>query len=206
VTPAGGEGPRSDRDRICQALLELVGERGYTALTAAELLERAGVDRATFERHFSDIEDCFAAVWDEVNFEMDQLLFPVVTKPGPWRERARAALEAALRFLAEDDSRACLYVSEAVFGGQALQERRVTALLRTSAMIDLGRAEAPDPERVPSVLADAIAGAIWHRAGYLIRRGQSADLPADLPQLLYLMFLPYLGTEAAQEELRRPAG
>lgn len=206
MASAGSESPRSDRDRICRALLELIGERGYSALTLAELLERAAVDHTTFKSQFADLEDCYAAVWDEVNFEFDQRVFPAVMEPGPWRDRARAALEAGLRFLAEDDARARLYVSEVMFAGAALRERRETAMRRMIALIDLGRAEAPDPEQVPDILADAIAGAIWHRANHLIRHGRSAELPSDLPQLLYLVLLPYLGSEVAQDELGRPPG
>ena len=49
--------PRSGEDarrRLRQAALELFGERGYEATTAAEIAARAGVTERTFFRHFAD--------------------------------------------------------------------------------------------------------------------------------------------------------
>jgi AcrR family transcriptional regulator len=206
VAPPDSADASSERGRICAALLELVGDRGYSDLAPADLQHRAGVDQSAFQRHFADLEDCFAAVWDEVDRELDDLVFPAFCAPSAWRDRMRAALDAGLRFLASDDAKARLYVSEAVFAGEALHRRRQVAMRRLTTVIDLGRGEAPDPERVPRQLADALAGALWHHANHLIRGGKSAALPATLPELLYLIFLPYLGVDAAREEMRRPSG
>ncbi len=49
--------PRSGehaRRRLRQAALELFSERGYEAVTTAEIAERAGVTERTFFRHFPD--------------------------------------------------------------------------------------------------------------------------------------------------------
>jgi AcrR family transcriptional regulator len=49
--------PRSGEDarrRLQQAAVELFGERGYEATTAAEIAARAGVTERTFFRHFPD--------------------------------------------------------------------------------------------------------------------------------------------------------
>lgn len=42
------------RRRMKEAALELFGERGYAATTAAEVAERAGLTERTFFRHFPD--------------------------------------------------------------------------------------------------------------------------------------------------------
>jgi AcrR family transcriptional regulator len=42
------------RDRLAGAALELFSERGYQAVTVAEITERAGLTKASYFRHFTD--------------------------------------------------------------------------------------------------------------------------------------------------------
>lgn len=61
--------PRSGREsrvRLQSAALELIAERGFEAVTTAEIAERAGVTERTFFRHFGDKR--------EVLFEGENLL------------------------------------------------------------------------------------------------------------------------------------
>jgi AcrR family transcriptional regulator len=51
-------------DRIHDAMLELVAERGYGAVTVRNLAARAGVSTRSFYQHYSDKEECFLAVYD----------------------------------------------------------------------------------------------------------------------------------------------
>lgn len=54
---------------IREALLDLSVQRGYRNTTLAMVLDRAEVDRATFERHFSDLEDCFCQIYRDFRDE-----------------------------------------------------------------------------------------------------------------------------------------
>jgi hypothetical protein len=60
-----------------------------------------------------------------------------------------------------------------------------------------------DSDTAPEFVAEAISGAIWRRVGQLLRSGRGAELPAQLPLFMYFAVLPYLGSAAAQAELRR---
>jgi AcrR family transcriptional regulator len=53
--------PRVARTRklLWEALVALMGERVYTRITVLDIAGRAGVNRATFYRHFEDIDDLF---------------------------------------------------------------------------------------------------------------------------------------------------
>lgn len=51
------------RDRLLTAMAELVGERGYAAVTVAEVVGRARVSKRTFYQHFEDRESCFLATY-----------------------------------------------------------------------------------------------------------------------------------------------
>ncbi|MFE1587778.1 TetR/AcrR family transcriptional regulator [Streptomyces sp. NPDC058737] len=69
---------RRSRRALGAALVELVLERGFTALTVEDITERADVARATFYAHFRDKEDLFARVTDDLLAGLAERLAPVM--------------------------------------------------------------------------------------------------------------------------------
>lgn len=65
---------RRTRDRLGDALWELLQEKELDALTVQEVLDRAGVGRSTFYSHFSDKDDLFVSDIDEFLEGMTTLL------------------------------------------------------------------------------------------------------------------------------------
>jgi AcrR family transcriptional regulator len=60
---------RRTRDALGDALLELMQERKFEDITVQQVLERAGVGRSTFYKHYSDKDDLFLSDLEEF-FEM----------------------------------------------------------------------------------------------------------------------------------------
>lgn len=64
----------SQRRRLVDAMMHVVGERGYVKTSVAEIIKHAGVSRATFYMLFRDKEQCFIegleAAIDEVGGAM----------------------------------------------------------------------------------------------------------------------------------------
>ena len=58
------------RARIVEATTELVRERSYAELNVGEIMERAGIGRTLFYRHFDDLGDLLLRVAEEA---MDEL-------------------------------------------------------------------------------------------------------------------------------------
>ena len=56
---------RKTRDRLGGALVELIREKRFDAITVGEVTGRAGVGRSTFYAHFRDKEDLFLREIDE---------------------------------------------------------------------------------------------------------------------------------------------
>ncbi|AGJ52547.1 TetR/AcrR family transcriptional regulator [[Kitasatospora] papulosa] len=69
---------RRSRRALGTALVELVLERGFTALTVEDITERADVARATFYAHCRDKEDLFARVTADLLTGLAARLEPVV--------------------------------------------------------------------------------------------------------------------------------
>jgi len=56
---------RRTRDRLGDALMELLVEKPFEAITVQHVLERAGVSRSTFYAHYRDKNDLFLSDVDE---------------------------------------------------------------------------------------------------------------------------------------------
>lgn len=69
---------RRSRRALGSALVELVLERGFTALTVEDITERADVARATFYAHFKDKEGLFARVTFDLLEELGERLRPTI--------------------------------------------------------------------------------------------------------------------------------
>lgn len=63
ATGSVGATGAAHRDRLVQAMIALVAERGYAAVTVADVVAAARVSKRTFYQHFSDREACFLAAY-----------------------------------------------------------------------------------------------------------------------------------------------
>ncbi|MFF2959911.1 TetR/AcrR family transcriptional regulator [Streptomyces sp. NPDC057963] len=75
---AGDRRTRRTRKALAAALVELVLERGFGALTVEDITERADVARATFYAHFKGKDDLFTCVTADLLERLAQRLEPVV--------------------------------------------------------------------------------------------------------------------------------
>jgi AcrR family transcriptional regulator len=194
-----------ERERMTAALIALCFEHGYRQTTVEMVIERAGVDLDAFERHFAGIEDCFCSVYQEIQDElMDRVLAAVSIEP-TWRDRLRATAYTMADFVAEDEKRAHLAIFEVRSAGDRAVYMLSQSYERLFDLIDLGRRERRAPGSISRATAEAIGGTMFFQM-YASYDGVSIDsVRAKVPELMYVAVLPYLGLEAAAEELRIPA-
>ena len=57
----------SQRRRLVTAMTQVVGEKGYLRCSVADVIQVAGVSRATFYQLFKDKEECFIAAFESAN-------------------------------------------------------------------------------------------------------------------------------------------
>ena len=193
--------PGRELERISAALFDLSVSGGYRNVTLAMVLERAGVDQAAFHRHFSDLDDCFVAVLSEHTKSFLAAVERAFASQEEWRSQIRAVAFAILEFLNEDPDRGRFLFVESPFGGERAQLIRDQGLEAMYELIDRGRFELDDPESLSRSTAEAIAGTIFTRIHTAILQGELTVGRQMLPELMYTVVLPYLGTEVALAEL-----
>jgi len=82
------------RARIIDATTDLVRERSYAELNVGEIMERAGIGRTLFYRHFDDLADLLLRVAREAIEELyDAQVALAQTRVGPDPENVLEAIE-----------------------------------------------------------------------------------------------------------------
>jgi AcrR family transcriptional regulator len=197
-------GPEPDeRSRLLDALTELSYEVGYSGLTVCALLERAAVSRADFYRYFSDLEDCFCAAYIRARDRLFSRIEAAVAEQPTWRQQTRATAYVMVRFLREDPKLTQLSVVEVRSAGERATLLFTQAARRLFDLLDAGRAEGGGSDSVSRATAESVGGGIFAQIFDAVEQGQPLTEEA-VPGLLYAAILPYLGPEAAAEELRLP--
>ena len=197
------EKAEQERDLIRRTLVALIDEQGYARTTVEDVLEHAEIDRETFERNFENLDECFAEVWRDYAQALAGPVLEVYAEAGNWRDGIRAQAWKLCRMTIEDELRARICMVEVNFGGELVQATRDIVMAGYVELVHLGRHEAERGEEVPKAQAEAVVGAIWERVARHINAGRLDALVDDIPGLLYLAYLPYLGPEVAREELQR---
>lgn len=196
--------PEAERRQIFAALVEVCLRDGYRAASVEKVSEAAGVSREDFERHFSDLEDAFTAYLLEGREGFYKAVGEAVLATADWREQIRAAGFGMLRFWREDEARARMMLVEVHSAGSRAQLVRDEGMEAMFELIDQGRREMPDPDLISRATAEAIGGAVYNQMRIALE-GHELDRGEEIvAQLMYTVVLPYLGTEAALEELSPP--
>lgn len=192
-------------ERIRQAAIDLVIERGYNAFEVDDICARADVSRAQFDARFADRRDCLDRTYQANLAEFDQAAFGPYLRAPTWREGLRAAAYGSALHL-DGHRRELRYGELRRREGGAIEENaRDLYLERIVDLIDAGRSEASAPEALGRATAESIIGSIYELVlKRLDRPGKEPDLTI-VPELMYMAVRPYLGQEAALEELRMPA-
>lgn len=189
------------RERLLAAMIDAVTEIGYNTLTVQNVLTRAGISRPTFYEQFEDKEDCFLAAFDAAGARMRERIEAAVTDSGPtWRDQLRGGIAELLRYIADEPKEARIVIVEARASSPTGLQRRDELLDRFANCIDaLVREDLDEP---PSAIAAAgVVGGIESVLYARLQKGETAELDALLPSLMYFAVLAYAGREAAGEEL-----
>jgi AcrR family transcriptional regulator len=194
----------SERVRLEQAFVTVVCERGYGNSSVGKVCALASVDEARFESHFSDLEACLCEYIERGTTVLLARCVTSFTGQETWRDALRAVAHTMLHFLQEDPQRARIMLVEVLSAGERAQLIRDQGMEALFEFIDLGRMELEDPDTLTRATAEAVGGAIFSRLRSAVECGDTATLPGLLPKMMYSAVLPYLGPEAAAEELEIP--
>jgi AcrR family transcriptional regulator len=192
------------RQSILEAMVRVVGRKGYKATSVADVIEEADTSRTTFYKHFDDKHECFLASYDMV---VDRVVNEVIAScdgEQDWVERVRIGLTTIVDLFALDPELARTAIVEVAAAGADARQRHWNAVNRFTEFLEDGKQVAGErelPDNIALMAAGAVSGLIFDE----LLTGRAERLPELLPDLLFALLVPYIGPGAATEEMRRAA-
>jgi TetR/AcrR family transcriptional regulator len=175
----------SQRERMVDALTQLVSDDGYPSVTVAKVIALAGVSRATFYEQFSDKEDCLVVALASAGECLERAVSMAV-ECAPAERRALSVVAALLDFADSQPAIARLALSEPLAAGERALDARDGTIATLALTIERGYEGAPAGTLAPDLPSGVLVGGVsrvltWH----LSRRepvglGLSAELGAWL--------------------------
>lgn len=209
VPPGRHELPREfvaqhQRTRIIEALAAEIEERGYRAVTVADIVRRAGIARNTFYENFSSKEDCFLAASEYAVAEALRRVLEAAEGVEEWPLQVKAGLSAFLGYVVAEPALARTCIVEALSAGPAAVERYERSIQAFVPFFRLGRDAAPGGAELPRTLEETIVGGIFWILYQRIVMGQMEGTEELLPELVEFALTPYLGPEEAKRAAAAP--
>jgi AcrR family transcriptional regulator len=189
---------RHQQARIIAALAEESAERGYRAVTVADIVRRAGIARNTFYENFASKQACFLAAQE---YALDEALRRVVEAAEAqesWQERLDAGLAAFLGYVAAEPALARACIVEAISAGPASLIRYEESMESFIPLLRIGRKASPRGDELPETLEELIVGGIFWLIYQRIVRGETEQIEELRPQLVEFALAPYIGTETTR--------
>jgi AcrR family transcriptional regulator len=168
---------RDQRERLIAAVPAVVAERGYEAMSVADIVKAAAVSRNAFYKNFKDKQECVAVAHERGH----ERLLEVLTRPceggGELEERVERSLATGLSTLAAEPALARLLFVEAPSAGEEIALRYHEWLSRYGTLLRAAAPELP-PEAVPAPEVEGvIVGGIASRVASEVLQGRAAKLP-----------------------------
>lgn len=192
----------SQRERILNAMAAACAAKGYGAVTIADVCEPAGVSRATFYELFKDKEDCLQASMELSLADAMGRIVEVYSPDKPWARMVRDAAATFLDLLASRPDFARMALVEAPAAGGRSLEMYASGKRVLQALLDRGRGNPIEEQGIPSSAGrGALAAAESLIVGQILA-GNTDRLPELLPDIVYIVTIPYLGQDEALRQSR----
>ncbi len=187
------------RERLLEAMLTELAERGYEAIEVADALALSGVSKADFEAEFGDKEACLFAAYERLTERLTRKTSEGCGRGEDWPGRVRGGLEALLEELAP--AAAAIRTFPAI--SPAARARHQGFVEGFATLLQGGRQLSESGAELPAEVELFAVGAAEAIVFEEIEAGRAAQLPTLAPAILFSLLVPFLGPEAASAEMRK---
>lgn len=207
--PAGRHGysreqvAHHQRERLIAGLASAVAQKGYAAVTLADVTREAKVSRRVFYENFESKEECFLAAFKVVLGHLRELVGEAVEHVDGWPGKAMAATRAVLVFFASEPDLARLCLVESRGAGLAVAARFNEAVEEMVPLLQLGRTERDSARALPDSTEDSVIGSLVSLAYRKVASGEAEQLEDLLPDCAEFVLAPYLGPAEASRLAHR---
>lgn len=189
----------AQRELLLWAIAEAVAAKGYEAARVEDVVERSGLSRSTYYKHFHDKEECFFAAYDAAIESICERVAGALASAGSSAGKAEAGLRALIGPLTAQPAVANLSLEIRTVGaaGRERYDRTLSRFARLTA--DASGGDAGAMAEWSPLVAGGVAGVIASE----VREGRGAQLDSLLPELMFTVLVPCVGVERAIAEMQR---
>lgn len=185
----------NQRRRIFEGMASALAYHGYEDTKITDVVELAGLSRATFYEHFKGKEICFAAAYEDGVERLATVVEAAAEDEVGWKERLSAGLSAGLEFLAADPALAHLLLVESLAAARPARLEHERSLTRLAEALR-PPAELPGGEPVPAETVRLLAGGLASHVSGRVLAGEAKRLGDDRGLLLEYLLAPSLAANA----------
>jgi AcrR family transcriptional regulator len=172
------------RARLMAATIAVIGEKGYSGTTVADVIARAGVSRKTFYEHFADVQGCFLAIYEAITKEGISRVQRAYEEAEGWPDRVEAAIRVLFESAIESPDALRLIMIEIAAAGQAGLAQRERVMVQYARFIREGLELAPGQGTVSDITLRAVIGGINKVLYARLHDRRHAKLLALVPDLV----------------------
>lgn len=183
----------NQRRRIFDGMAAALAYHGYEDTKITDVVELAGLSRATFYEHFRGKEACFAAAYEDGVERLAGAVEVAASGKERWALRLSDGLRAGLGFLAADPPLAHLLLVESLAAARPARLEHERSLERLAEALH-PPAGIPGGEVVPEETLRLLAGGLASHVSGRVLAGEAERLPQDHDLLLGFLLAP---TQAA---------
>ncbi len=189
---------QAQRRRIIDAMIASVAEKTYAGTTISDIVARASVSRTTFYKRFVDKRTCFDATLAQCIRALQAVAGGAFEPSDPPPRALHKSAKAVLDFLASEPGLAHLVMGEAVTVEPATFGAYRDHLVPQVRALWEASDQQPRSYTDPQLALGRAQVLIFNK----IAAGETAALPELLPEIVYLVVLPFGGHQVALEQSR----
>ncbi len=177
---------RNQRERIFGATVAVTATLGYGGTRVSDLIETAGVSRATFYKFFANKEECFLAALDGVIAAAIETTAEPLEDARSWEQSARLGIDAFAALIVAQPAGARMCLVESYAAGPAAIAKVDAALAGFRKLMAFVFEQLPGHQGMPPELVSALTGGLRKIVHTRLHRHTEAGLVDLLPELLEL--------------------
>jgi AcrR family transcriptional regulator len=189
----------NQRRRIFAGLASALAYHGYEDTKITDIVEFAGVSRATFYEHFQGKDPCFAAAYEDGVERLSTAVEAAVAGEVKWAAKVSAGLGAGLDFLAADPPLAHLLLVESLAAARPARLEHERSLVELAEALRVPAADSSGAEMLSEETARLLAGGVASLLSARVLAGEAERLPESHDLVLGYLLAPLSAAQPLAE-------
>lgn len=193
----------NQRARIFAGFAAALAYHGYEDTKVTDIVELAGVSRATFYERFESKEVCFAAAYEDGVERLTVSVEEAARGERGWANQLSAGLRAGLEFLAAEPSLAHLLLVESLAAARPARLEHERSLERLAEVLRPPAGDGSGGGVVSEETARLLAGGLASHLSGQVLEGRAARLPELHDAMLQYLLAPALAATLRSADERQ---